>query len=67
MSADATDPQLEYLEALRVQLATYSVEAYREANEIWDGADPLTVAEASEAIDAFLDAIDEAREKRRKL
>ena len=66
MSRDATDPQLEYLENLHAQLATYSREAWNEADEIWDGGE-LTIDEASEAIDAFLEAIDAAREKHLKL
>lgn len=65
MSIDATDAQLDYLERLRVELATFSADGYREAGKIWDGASPLTIGEASEAIDEFLEALDSERAKRR--
>lgn len=65
MSIDATDAQLDYLERLRVELATFSADGYDEAGKIWDGRSPLMIDEASEAIDEFLQAIHREREKRR--
>ena len=56
----ATESQMDYLEKLRPWLATYSPDAAREADDIWDGENyELDISEAAEAIDAFLDAIED--------